>query len=145
MVIGVTDPRRPCLLVMLGVALALGGCAKMSTVTDAPVESGKARSFDAPYERVRTATLDSLVAMGIDPVNMEERPASLVVLISRPPHGISWGEVGRVIIEKSENPPTTVHVKYERRFALQFAGSGNRFAATLFTRIDSALRAAAAN
>jgi hypothetical protein len=126
-------------LMVMGVGLTLAACANMKTVQDAPADSGEKRAFDAPYETVREATLDSIRDMKLAPSSTEETPEGFVILIARAPHGMSWGEVGRVIVQKNDAPPTTVQVNYQRRFALQFVGSGDRFARALFVRIDKSL------
>src|SRR5277367_3456491 len=101
----------------------LSACASMDTVKSAPKDAGDARSFDAGFERVKAAALDGIRDMDIEPSNTEDTADGFVIYIARAPHGMSWGEVGRVIVDKSAAPPTTVHVDYRRRTVLQYEGS----------------------
>jgi hypothetical protein len=73
------------------------------------------------------------------PSSVDDSADGSVILISKTPHGMSYGEVGRIFVEMSWGSATVVHVKYERRFDLQFQGSEARFAGALFAKIDSSL------
>ena len=127
--------RTSALIVILGMA----ACANIDTVQNAPLDAGEARSFDAPFERVKIAALNGIRDLKIEPSSTVDAPEGFVIYIARAPHGMSYGEVGRVVVEQSAHPPTTVHAHYQKRFALQFQGSESRFARALFTKIDAAL------
>ncbi len=118
-------------------ALFLAACASAETVRHQPTDAGIGRSFQAPYEQTKDAVLASLTQLRLTPVEREERPDGHSILIGRPPHGFSWGEVGRIFIEKSAAKPTTVRVVYEKRIAMQFASSN--FPRQLFARMDQVL------
>lgn len=124
-------------LTAAGGALFLAACASAATVRQQPVDAGIGRSFQAPYEQTKEAVLTSLTQLKLTPVEREERPAGHAILIGRPPHGFSWGEVGRIFIERSSAKPTTVRVVYEKRIAMQFASSN--FPRQLFARMDQVL------
>jgi hypothetical protein len=118
-------------------ALGLAACASAATIRQQPTDAGIARSFQAPYEQTKQAVLASLTELKLTPVEREERADGHSILIGRPPHGFSWGEVGRIFIEKSAEKPTTVRVVYEKRITMQFASSN--FPRQLFARMDQVL------
>jgi hypothetical protein len=126
-------------LLFASVVVVLTACSSMKSVTDDPMAAGEARSFDAPYEKVKLATLDGIRDLKLEPSETSETAEGFVVLISRTPHGVSWGEVGRIVVEKAAQPPTAVHVRYEKRFAVQGIGSESRFATALFKKIEGSL------
>jgi hypothetical protein len=103
------------------------------------MDAGIARSFAAPYEQTKQAVLTSLAQLKLTPVEREERPDGHTILIGRPPHGFSWGEVGRIFVEKSADKPTIVRVVYEKRITMQFAHSN--FPRYLFAHMDQVLAA----
>ena len=123
----------------LSLVLSLAACASASTVKQQSIDAGTARVFQAPYEQTKAAVLASLAQLKFTPVEREERPDGHSILIGRPPHGFSWGEVGRIFIEKSADKPTTVRVVYEKRITFQFAHSN--FPRYIFTRMDQILAA----
>lgn len=120
-------------------ALALAACANAQSVQESSLESGVGRSFQAPYEQTKAAVYVSLDRLKLKPTASEERPDGLAVQIARPPRVFSWGEVGRIFVEKSPDKPTIVRVVYENRFALQFAQSN--FPRYLFQNMDEVLAA----
>lgn len=121
----------------LSLILTLTACASARTVKEQSVEAGIGRRFQAPYEQTKEAVLTSLSQLKFTPVEREERPDGHTILIGRPPHGFSWGEVGRIFIEKSTDKPTIVRVVYEKRITMQFAASN--FPRYLFAKMDQVL------
>lgn len=117
--------------------LALAACATGASVQQQPIDAGVGRTFQAPYEQTKEAVLTSLTQLKLTPVERNDRPEGHSILIGRPPHGFSWGEVGRIFIEKSAGKPTTVRVVYEKRIMLQAASSN--FPRQLFARMDQVL------
>jgi hypothetical protein len=128
----------------LALAFVVGGCASSATVQNAPADAGEARSFNATYEQVKQASLDALTAIKMPPRKTEEKANGLVLLVARSPHGMSWGEVGRITVEKSTTPPTTVRVVYDKRLAVQAIGAQSRFARLYFGKLEAALTQTAA-
>ena len=131
--------RKAYLVCSLSIVLALAGCASASNVKQQSIDAGTARAFQASYEQTKAAVLASLTQLKFTPVEREERPDGHSILIGRPPHGFSWGEVGRIFIEKSADKPTIVRVVYEKRVTFQFAHSN--FPRYLFARMDQVLAA----
>jgi hypothetical protein len=129
-------------LIVPALALALGACANADSVKERPSDAGITRTFDAPYDLVTRAALEGLSRLKLTPSAQNETADGYIIQIARPPHGFSWGEVGRILVERSMTPPTTVRVVYERRMALQFASSESSFARNLFAKMDEVLAAA---
>lgn len=123
----------------LSLILVLAACANAATVQQAPADAGVMRSFDATYDQVRAAALGGLTLLRLQPSTQSETTEGHMILVARPPHGFSWGEVGRILIERSSAPPTTVRVLYEKRLTVQFAGSQSAFARNLFAKMDEVL------
>lgn len=117
--------------------LTLTACATGQSVQQKPMDAGVGRSFQAPYEQTKQAALSSLTKLKFTPVEQQERPDGYTILIGRPPHGFSWGEVGRIFVEKSADKPTIVRVVYEKRVTMQFASSN--FPRYLFRNMDEIL------
>lgn len=125
-----------------GLLLALGGCATAETVRDAPMSSGTARSFAASYDRTTAATLDALRQFNVNITSTQEQPTGLLILVTKSLSAFSWGEVGRVAVERSAAPPTTVRVVWEKRSQLQITGTGETaFSNELFDGIQQKLAA----
>lgn len=125
-------------LAMAALALVAAACANAQTVQDSATEAGVQRSFDAPYEKVRDAARAALTLMNLKPTIEREDPEGFVMVISRPPRFTSWGEVGRVIVAKSDTQPIAVHALYEKRMNLPFHSSGG-FGRNLFSKMDAIL------
>jgi hypothetical protein len=128
------------LLGVVALTLLIGSCS-IKDVQQAPANAGNAKSYNASFDQVKQATLSALTDMRIPPTSTEDRDTAFVYLIARSPHGMSWGEVGRVLIDKSATPPITVHALYERRMPIQFTGSGASFSRNLFLHLDKILGA----
>lgn len=126
------------------VALVLGllGCANADTVEKVALEEGIERQFNAPYETVKQTVVDALWLNSLKPSLVEDVPEGHVIMVARPPHGMSWGEVGRILVVRSETPPTTVRVVYQRRFVLSQLNAELHFSRNLFAKMDSVLKTA---
>jgi len=123
----------------IAISMMLAACTTADVVRNAPTDAGLVRSFDAPYERVAAATLDTLIALKLS-VTTEERVSSLHIHVARPQTAFSWGEIGRVIIERRATAPTPVHVYWEKRMQVQVTGvDQHEFARDLYKGIDGRL------
>lgn len=129
--------RKIMALLMLGLCLA--GCANASSVKSQSMTEGVERSFDAPYEAVIQAVIGGLEQLKLRPSGREDISEGHVVMVARPPHGFSWGEVGRILVVRSDTRPVVVRVVYEKRMALQMAGAQSSFARNLFAKMDAVL------
>lgn len=123
----------------LSLVLLLGACANAGTVAEKPADAGTARHFDEPYAQVKDAAYGALKLARLYPEGEQDLPDRHIILLARPPHGMSWGEVGRITIEKSSAPPTIVRVIYDKRTPFQFTGGEERFSRLFFARMDQVL------
>jgi hypothetical protein len=112
----------------------------METMEKAPLRGGIPKSFAAPFDVVQPAVLRSLRRIGVQIKRRKETPEGEIIYIMKHTRGISWGEVGRVLVEKTGASSTKVYSRWERRMALQFVGSATRFAARLFEYIETELK-----
>ncbi|MGE5539794.1 MAG: hypothetical protein ACM30I_14340 [Gemmatimonas sp.] len=120
----------------------LSGCANHEMVKNADMDAGHEHSFAASYEKTRLAALEGLRLLNITPSQIEEVPEGTAIYLSRPTRLTSWGEVGRVLVVKSDAPPTKVRALYERRFGAAM-GAESTFSRNLFARMDAMLADAA--
>jgi hypothetical protein len=131
------------MIIAATIALALSSCSSHETVKNADAEAGVERVFNASFENTQRAALEGLARLKLSPSAIDTVPEGTAIYVARPPHGFSWGEVGRIVVVKGDAPPTTVRVVYQTRMALQFAGSQSGFARNLFAKMDVALANAA--
>ena len=131
---------RPQRGLLLGALLCgLAGCADLDTVKNAPLDTGIAHDFNAPYTRVSAAALTILSSENINVVASSEDAAGTIYLVDKAIALGSWGEVGRIYIKKSSAPPTTVIVYWEKR-ARSGAGIGAKeFTDTFFDALGKQL------
>ena len=124
------------------VALTLGllGCANADTVEKVALKEGIERQFNAPYEMVKQTVVDALWLNSLKPSLVEDVPEGHIVMVARAPHGMSWGEVGRILVVRSEAPPTTVRVVYQRRAQIFQLNAESHFSRNLFAKMDSLLK-----
>ena len=114
--------------------IALGACANASTVAEEPLRSGEQAMFSASYEKVIDTTISSLREMHITVTQITEQNDGTIILISRHPGAFSWGEVGRVFVEKPSGPNTTIYMVMDRRFS---GLSTSNFSDKLFVSINN--------
>ena len=82
-------------------------------------------AFDASYDRVSAATLTALRNLRVNITGSEEKPQCLQVQVTKSMNLFSWGEVGRVLVEKSAAPPWRTGV-VETAEAAQVDGTEDR-------------------
>lgn len=128
------------ILMIIGLSFSLLGCSNAASVKSEAMAEGTERSFDAPYEVVIQAAIDGLAQLNLTPSERQNVAEGHAIMVARPPHGFSWGEVGRILVVRSDTKPTLVRVVYEKRTSLQFGGSSQSgFARNLFAKMDPIL------
>jgi hypothetical protein len=129
---------RPWLAISL--LLVLGACATAETTRDAPIDAGVANSYAAPYDRVTAATLDTIRALNVNITATEEKPNGLQIQVTKSANLFSWGEVGRIMVERSPTPTTVVRVFWQKRSQVQVTGTSQAdFSNDLFSGIQQRL------
>lgn len=127
--------RRWAALAVLSVLVA---CANASTIAEQPLDAGLVRTYDVPPERLRTAIVESMRLLRINPTTQEDRPEYFLINFTRPPRFTNFaGDVGRIVIERTGTPPTNVRVLYDKRWMEM--GTDERFARNLFAKVDQVL------
>lgn len=127
------------LLTILLCTAFLTACANAKSVAQKPADAGTLRSFNAPFEDVKDAAYGALKLLRLYPEGEQDTQERHVILLARPPHGMSWGEVGRISVEKTGVLPTEVRVVYDKRTPFQFTGGEESFSRRLFERMDDIL------
>jgi hypothetical protein len=132
---------RPVLAALLMAALA--ACATADTVRDAPASAGVAQGFAAPYDRVVAATLETLRSLNVNITGTNEDPQGTKIQVTKSMNLFSWGEVGRISVERNPPPGSTaipVRVYWEKRSTLQITGTTQGdFSEELFKGISARL------
>jgi hypothetical protein len=126
--------RRSVALVLLGLA-----ACSMQTVQNESVDTSETQSFDASYGDVVQAARDGITTAGFDITQGEEKDTGFVLLFVRPASYGQFGAVGRLVVDRSDAPPTAVHVNYERRVLIYGAGQ-ERAARLIFKKMHETLR-----
>lgn len=127
-------------LILGGLLLAVGGCANLGTVRDAPLTAGTVQAFAASYDQTTAATLATLNQFNVTITSTQEQPTGLQILVTKFTPLSGWGEVGRILVERTAAPPTPVRVVWERRSQLSFTGTGQaEFSRELYSGIQQNL------
>ena len=130
--------RRSGLLAV--VLFGLASCASMSTIENAPLTDGETKTFQADYEKVKAAALISLEEQKLDVQNTGDVEDGHAIYFTKPVSGFSWGEVGRVFVQRAGMGSTKVYVKTARRSSTNItATSQSTFAKRIFTGIEENL------
>lgn len=125
---------------VLSLAGLLAACATAETVDQKPIDAGVARTFNASPEKVREAFRTAMQTYKIETTTEEDTPEHYLIRFFRPPRALSYGEVGRIVIDKTANPPTTARIIYDRRGQMyQFANTETSFATTIYTEMERQL------
>jgi hypothetical protein len=134
------------ILRLLAAAFLLSGlvaCATAETVRDAPVSAGVSDRFAAPYDKTVAATLATLRALNVNITGSNEDQDGTKIQVTKSLNLFSWGEVGRVTVERKPPPGTTatpVRVYWEKRSTLQITGTTQSdFSEELFKGIQARL------
>lgn len=124
------------ILGVLGLCLCLGACSNAAKIAAVPESEGAARAFDAPPEKVREVAIDSLRQTGMIIQEVEDGSEAIRILFTRPVR-MTWGGVGRVLIERTI--PVTVRLVYERRVGPNLGGYDSAYARNYFALFYPAL------
>jgi len=84
--------------------------------------------------------MKALSTLNINITGSSTESIGTIILVSKPISAFSWGEVGRVVVMKSDTTPITVVVNWQKRDQIQLTGTdANEFTSTLFSMIDKSL------
>jgi bifunctional ADP-heptose synthase (sugar kinase/adenylyltransferase) len=112
----------------------------MEDLRAAPLEAGTVRDFSEPNDRVLKATLGAIVQAGLtikETSTADETGA--IILAERGMSAFSWGELVRVIVQKSSERQTVVRILTMRRIAMNITAKADHSEA-IFANISLALK-----
>jgi|GEM_PF-1802145 len=122
------------------IIFGLASCATMGTIENAALTDGETQTFQADYEKVKAAALLTLEAQKLPVENAVDAEGGHAIYFTKPVSAFSWGEVGRVFIEKGMGGNTKVYVKTARRSSTNItATSQSTFAKRIFGGIEENL------
>lgn len=127
-------------LKLLAAAILLSGCATSGAMRTSPLGEGIARVFSAELEKVLNAAQESMVEAGlaIEEVTKVDDNTHLI-LGTKGLSVFSYGELVRLVVERSAPSETTVRVYTKRRLATNITAKGD-YSGAIFSRIESKLQ-----
>jgi hypothetical protein len=131
-------PFAPCRLVALSSFLL--ACASAGGMREEPLDVGVVREFNGEYTTVLRATRDAVASAGLAVDSYEEVNDSTAMIVAKKGTSAwSWGELVRVVVQKSASDRVAVRVLSRRRMATNVAAKGD-YSDTIFSNIALALR-----
>lgn len=131
-----TFSRRRAGALALGAVLFAASCSNMESVQSKPVEEAQSQTFNAEFRKVVDTGIAKLREIRFVVTEVTENTEQATILFIRPGSFTQYGGVGRMIVEKKDTPPITVHLQYERRWALNYATGEQGLAKNVFTRME---------
>jgi hypothetical protein len=125
------------LLILLSVAT---GCATAGGMREEPLDVGVLREFSGDYATVLRATRNAVMSAGLAIDSYQEiNDSTAVILAKKGTSAWSWGELVRVVVQRSAGDRVAVRVLSRRRMATNVTAKGD-YSETIFSNIDLALR-----
>ncbi|MEO1657315.1 MAG: hypothetical protein AAFR65_06300 [Pseudomonadota bacterium] len=122
-------------------AVTLAACATSATVSEADATEGISRDYDASYDVVKAAALQSVERLNVNLQGTDENDERFQIRFTKSISAFSWGEVGVVNVLPTDDGATVV-VNTSKRSRTQITGtSEGRFAEEVFANIDESLAA----
>jgi hypothetical protein len=116
------------------------GCARTGGIRVEPLDVGVVRQFNSDYATVLQAARSAITSVGLTIDSDESVNDSTAMIVAK--KGIlvwSWGELVRVVVQRSADDRTTVRVASRRRMATNLTAKGD-YSVTLFSNIELGLR-----
>ena len=116
------------------------GCATTSSVQNAPLHAGVARTYEADFDRTLKAAREALVEAGlqIENVNQVDND-NWMILGKKGTSAWSWGELARVVVTRDNPTATTVRVYTQRKSAVNIAAKGD-YSNSILSNIELKLK-----
>ena len=112
---------------------------KIEDLKNAPPEAGALQEFEDTYERVLEAVRKAIVSAGLA---IKETDAvgenQTTILAEKGISALSWGELVRVVVQRSSAHQTVVRVLTMRRLAMNITAKGD-YSETVFASISKSL------
>ncbi|MDD9925952.1 MAG: hypothetical protein OXR03_08985 [Rhodospirillaceae bacterium] len=126
--------------IFLLIAFMLASCATGKSEEKASQDAGTARVFDAAFDDVKPATLESMKSsdLGINVKRTYQNDDGFNIIFNKTISAFSWGSVGRVLVQRVDEKKTKVFVYAAARWG---AGtSEDTFATSIFDGVASRIR-----
>jgi hypothetical protein len=136
--------RRHASALALSALFLVASCASMQDVQEASTDEAASQKFAAEYRKVVEAGIAGINGMKLSVSSVADEPDRTIILFQRPPSMWQIGAVGRMIVEKSDIPPISVHINYEQRGKITYSSGQERWSRAIFARMEKELGAAAA-
>ena len=133
---------RKCIPQVVGAfgLVILAGCASTASMKQAPLDQGTQREYSGSYTTVLRAARDAVSNSGLAIDSFDEVNDSTAVIVAKKGSSAwSWGELVRVVVQKSTGDRVVVRVTSRRKLATNVTARGD-YAETLFSNIALALR-----
>ena len=120
--------------------LLLAACATTGSISNAPLALGTARAFPGDYDAVLKASRESVVETGLAIENATQVNDSTYMIVGKKGVSLlSWGELVRVVVQKTGPTTTAVRVHTERRVATDVAANAD-YSGAILSNIELKLR-----
>jgi PBP1b-binding outer membrane lipoprotein LpoB len=124
---------------LVALAIFLTSCATGKGMEKASQDAGTSQAFDAAFERVKPAALESMKNsdLGINIKRSYQNENGFNIIFNKSVSAFSWGSVGRVLVKKIDEKKSEVSVYSSTRWG---AGTGEaEFAKSIFDGVTSSL------
>jgi hypothetical protein len=135
-------PKRSVALgcALVGLALLSVACASTGGLRTEPLDAGVGREFSGDYAAVLRAAEQAVLGAGLTVDSYEEVNDSTAVIVGKKGMSAwSWGELVRVVVQKSAADRVAVRVFTRRKMATNVTAKGD-YSETIFANIELALR-----
>src|SRR3989441_8073951 len=118
----------------------LAACASAGGMRAEPLDVGVLREFNGDYTTVLRATRNAVASAGLAVDSYEEVNDSTAMIVAKKGNSAwSWGELVRVVVQKSASDRVSVRVLSRRKMATNITAKGD-YSNTIFSNIELALR-----
>ena len=130
----------PTLVLVSFIFFGILGCASTGSMRAKPLDTGTVREFSGDYATILGAARDAVVAAGLAIDSFDEVNETTAMIIAKKGSSLfSFGELVRVVVQKSTDDRTVVRVISDRKLATNIFARGD-YSDTIFSNITLALR-----
>lgn len=132
--------KLPPVLAWMAVAALAGGCASTGSIKNEPLDAGVSRAFEGSYDHVLRAAREATTAAGLAIDSYEAVDSTTSVIVAKKgASAFSWGELVRVVVQKTDAGHVMVRVYTARRLATNITAKGD-YSDTIFQNIELSLK-----
>src|SRR3989339_1498896 len=122
-------------VLLSGLTLILTACASTGGMRVEPLDTGVLREFNGDYATVLRAARNAVTAAGLAIDSYQEVNDSTAVIVAKKEASAwSWGELVRVVVQKSTDDRVGVRVLTRRKLATNITAKGD-YSETIFSNI----------